>query len=117
MSSSDEALSHEGGHWLGGTVEHLPQARFVAAAQLTLSRLSRVQLVELTESLREAARSQDVNYPGLHEVQSLADPRVLGGLFGHLRLNSPGLLEQLLAATPFYAAVATGMDAAARASE
>lgn len=106
--------SGEGRHPYGPAIDDLTQERYVAAAQEVLTRLSEQERRDLVHTLRMQARKQDVNYPGLHEVGSLDDPQTLGGLFGHMRLNSPGLLEQLLDDTPFFEVVFGGMADAAR---
>src|SRR4051812_36882369 len=114
MGLSEEALSRERGHAWGGAVDQLTQERYVAVAQEVLSRMSPEERLRLVDALRVQARRQDVKYPGLHQLQALDDPATLGGLFGHLRLNAPGLLEQLLRDTEFYEPVLGGMDELAR---
>jgi hypothetical protein len=116
MATSVEELSGEGRHPYGPGVNELTQERYVSAAQEVLAQLSDDQRRDLVHTLRTQAREQDVNYPGLYEVGSLDDPQTLGGLFGHMRLNSPGLLEQLLSDTPFYDTVFGGIAEAARTS-
>ena len=112
--SLDVDFTSERGNRYSGTVDHLTQEQYVLAAQLVLSRMTRDLRKELVETLRAKARAQDVNEPGLHDIQSLDDPHTLGGLFGNLRLNAPGLLEQLLDQTPFYDLVFGSMDQLAR---
>jgi hypothetical protein len=101
--------SSDYGHSLGGAIDHLPQQRWVAAAQEVLARLEPARRKELVSTLRRRAREQDVDYPGLHAVHPLDGAQTLGGLFGHMRLNAPGLLEELLDDTPFYDAVLGAM--------
>lgn len=109
MSVDVDFTSERGSNRYGATVDHLTQESYVRAAQQVLSRMSRAERQDLVSALRASAREQDVNEPGLHDIQSLDDPNTLGGLFGNLRLNSPGLLEQLLDETPFYDTVFGGM--------
>ena len=113
MALSGDASS-ERGHRYGDVIDRLTQERYVCAAQDVLARMSSDERKQLVETLRAQARKQDVNEPGLHDLQSLDHPDTLGGLFGNLRLNAPGLLEQLLDGTPYYERVFGGIAEAAR---
>jgi len=77
------------------------QDRFVTQVREKLEALGPEQRAELVATLQKKARQQDVNFPGLHEEQALEHPATLAGLLGHMRLNQPGVLEQLLEGTPF----------------
>jgi hypothetical protein len=89
--SDQEAAKH-----YGAVAQHLPAEHYQQAAQEALSQLSPDQRSQLVEHLREQARQQDVNFPGLHEEQRLHEPGLLSSLFGQMQQQQPGLLQQLL---------------------
>jgi hypothetical protein len=89
--SDQEAAQH-----YGTVAEQLPAEHYQQAAHEALSQLSPEQRSQLVEHLRDQARQQDVNFPGLHDEQRLHEPGMLSGLFGQMQQQQPGLLQQLL---------------------
>jgi hypothetical protein len=89
--SDQEAAQH-----YGTIAEKLPTEHYQQAAEDALTQLSPEQRTQLVEHLRDQARQQDVNFPGLHEEQRLHEPGLLAGLFGRMQQQQPGLLQQLL---------------------
>jgi len=67
-----------------------------AAAEEAVSRLSPDERTELVEHLRQQARQQDVNFPGLHETPNLEQPGMLASLMSSMHGQQPGILRQLL---------------------
>jgi hypothetical protein len=93
---SDAFSDQETAQHYGTVAEHLPAEHYQQAAHEALSQLSPDQRSQLVEHLREQARQQDVNFPGLHEEQRLHEPGVLSSLLGQMQQQQPGLLQQLL---------------------
>jgi hypothetical protein len=93
---SDAFSDEEAARHYGAVAEHLPAEHYQAAAQEALSQLSPEQRSQLVDHLRERARQQDVNFPGLHEEPRLHEPGILSGLFGQMQQQQPGLLQRLL---------------------
>jgi hypothetical protein len=89
--SDQEAAQHH-----GTVAEHLPAEHYQQVAHEALTQLSPEQRTQLVEHLREQARQQDINFPGIHEEQQLHEPGMLAGLFGRMQQQQPGLLQQLL---------------------
>jgi hypothetical protein len=89
--NDEEAAQHH-----GTIAANLPPEHYQQAAQEALSQLSPDQRSQLVEHLRDRARQQDVNFPGLHDEERLHEPGVLSGLFGRMQQQQPGLLQQLL---------------------
>jgi hypothetical protein len=93
---SDALSDQEAAQHYGTVAEKLPAEHYQQAAHEALSQLSPDQRSELVEHLRDRARQQDVNFPGLHEEQRLHEPGMLSSLFGQMQQQQPGLLQQLL---------------------
>ena len=89
--SDDEATQH-----YTSVAQHLGPQDYRVAAEEAVSRLSPNERAELTEHLRQQARQQDVNFPGLHETPNLEQPGVLAGLMSAMHGQQPGILRQLL---------------------
>lgn len=90
--SDDEAAQH-----YSNVAQHMGPQDYRAAAEEAVSRLSPEERAELANHLRQQARQQDVNFPGLHETQNLEHPGVLASLMSTMHGQQPGMLRQLLA--------------------
>jgi hypothetical protein len=93
---SDAFNDQETAQHHGAVAEHLPAEHYQQAAEEALTQLSPQQRTQLVDHLREQARQQDVNFPGIHEEPRLHEPGMLAGLFGQMQQQQPGLLQQLL---------------------
>jgi hypothetical protein len=89
--SDDEAAQH-----YSNVAQQLGPQEYRGAAEEALSRLSPDERTELAEHLRQQARQQDVNFPGLHETPNLEQPGVLANLMSMMHGQQPGILRQLL---------------------
>jgi hypothetical protein len=89
---SDEEAAQ---HYTNVAQQMDPQA-YQAAAEEALGRLSPDERTELAGHLRQQARQQDVNFPGLHETPNLEHPGVLASLMSAMHGQQPGILGQLL---------------------
>jgi hypothetical protein len=89
--SDEEAAQH-----YSNVAQHLGPQDYRAAAEEAVSRLSPDERAELAEHLRQQARQQDVNFPGLHETPNLEQPGALAGLMSSMHGQQPGILRQLL---------------------
>jgi len=76
--------------------QQLGPQEYRVAAEEAVSRLSPDERVELAEHLRQQARREDVNFPGLHETPNLEQPGVLASLMSAMHGQQPGILRQLL---------------------
>jgi hypothetical protein len=89
--SDEEATQH-----YTSVAQHLDPQNYRAAAEEAINRLSPTERAELAEHLRQQARQQDVNFPGLHETPNLEQPGVLASLMSAMHGEQPGILRQLL---------------------
>jgi len=89
--SDQEATQH-----YSTVAQHLDPQDYRAAAEEAISRLSPEERAELADHLRQQARQQDVNFPGLHETPNLEHPGVLAGMMSAMHGQQPGILQQLL---------------------
>lgn len=89
--SDEEATQH-----YSKVAQHLDPQDYRAAAEEAVSRLSPDERAQLADHLRQQARQQDVNFPGLHETQNLEQPGVLASLMSAMHGQQPGILRQLL---------------------
>jgi hypothetical protein len=89
--SDDEAAQH-----YSTVAQQMEPQDYRAAAEEAISRLSPDERAELAEHLRQQARQQDVNFPGLHETPNLERPGVMAGLMSAMHGQQPGILGQLL---------------------
>jgi hypothetical protein len=88
--SAEEAEQH-----YGRVTSGMAGDDYREAAEQALSRLSPDQRAELLSHLQGQARSQDVNFPGLHEAQP-HDTGGLASLFSAMHQQQPGMLQRLL---------------------
>ena len=89
--SDEEATQH-----YTSVAQQLDPQDYRVAAEEAVSRLSPDERTELAEHLRQQARQQDVNFPGLHETANLEQPGVLASLMSAMHGQQPGILRQLL---------------------
>ena len=89
--SDEEATQH-----YSSVAQHLAPQDYRVAAEEAIARLSPGERAELAEHLRQQARQQDVNFPGLHETPNLEQPGVLASLMSSMHGQQPGILRQLL---------------------
>jgi hypothetical protein len=89
--SDEEATQH-----YTNVAQHLGPQDYRVAAEEAVSRLSPDERAQLAEHLRQQARQQDVNFPGLHETPNLEQPGVLASLMSSMHGQQPGVLRQLL---------------------
>jgi hypothetical protein len=89
--SDEEATQH-----YSTVAQHLGPQDYRVAAEEAVSRLSPDERAELAEHLRQRARQQDVNFPGLHETPNLEQPGVLASVMSAMHGEQPGILRQLL---------------------
>jgi hypothetical protein len=89
--SDEEATEH-----YTNVAQQMGPQDYRVAAEEALSRLSPDERTELADHLRQQARQQDVNFPGLHETPNLEHPGVLASLMSAMHGQQPGILRQLL---------------------
>ena len=89
--SDDEAAQH-----YSNVAQHLGPQEYRVAAEEAITRLSPDERSQLADHLRQQARQQDVNFPGLHETPNLEQPGVLANLMSSMHGQQPGILRQLL---------------------
>jgi hypothetical protein len=89
--SDEEAAQH-----YNNVAQQMDPQDYRVAAEEAMNRLSPEERTELAEHLRQQARQQDVNFPGLHDTPNLEHPGVLAGLMSAMHGQQPGILGQLL---------------------
>lgn len=89
--SDEEAAQH-----YTSVAQQLGPQEYRVAAEEAVNRLSPDERAELAQHLRQQARQQDVNFPGLHETPNLEQPGVLASLMSKMHGQQPGILRQLL---------------------
>jgi hypothetical protein len=89
--SDEEATQH-----YSNVAQHLSPEEYRVAAEDAVSRLSPDERAQLAEHLRQQARQQDVNFPGLHDTPNLDHPGVMASLMSAMHGQQPGILRQLL---------------------
>ena len=89
--SDEEAAQH-----YSSVAQHLGTQEYRVAAEEAVNRLSPDERTQLADHLRQQARQQDVNFPGLHETPNLEQPGVMASLMSAMHGQQPGILRQLL---------------------